>query len=101
MEELVKELLNTPACCKELKEKAQKYLDNQTEETKNELIEEIKEDINPIDGFIGFLNTDMAVQFFGKEGTEERLKEAIEAKEKGEEYCTCPACQICKKILSM
>ena len=104
MKELVIELMESPSCCKEAKEACQNYLDSLVSDKENEMLEllikEIKEDINPIDDFIGFLKTDMAKQFFGDK-CESMLEKELIAKENGAKYCSCPACQACEKILNL
>ena len=104
MKELVIELMEAPSCCKEASYACQKYLDSLGSDKENEMLEllikEIKEDINTIDDFILFLKTDMAKQFFGDK-CESMLENELTRKEKGEKYCSCPACQACEKILNL
>ena len=97
------DMISNPPCCPELKEAGQKWLDaigTEGERAAAEaLIEELKQDVNTIDDTIGFFSSDFAKEHIGAEGIEKMLKEVLAAKEKGEKWCTCPACQRGAKIL--
>ena len=95
--ENVKAIIDAPSCCPELKEVATDWLNN--EASYEELLNEIKADITPIDGLISLTESEMGKTIFGEDGAKEMNKKAKEAKENGEEYCICAACQACKKIL--
>ena len=99
----VNELLEAGSCCAELKEAGEKWLEavgteNEEVATKN-LIAELEDDVNLIDDTIGFFGSPMAAEIFGAEGAAQKLEEAKSAKEGGEKYCICPACQAGAEIL--
>lgn len=91
------ELISNPPCCAELAEAGRRWLDSiGTADEKNAaeaLIAELQEDVNTIDDTIGFFGSDFAKEHFGAERAQMILEGALAAKEKGEKWCTCPACQ--------
>lgn len=95
--ENVQAIIDAPSCCAELKKVATDWINNLA--TDEELIEEIKADIQTIDGLIAFTESEMGKAILGEEKINELNKQAKEAKEKGEKYCVCPACQACKRLL--
>jgi hypothetical protein len=103
--EKVKELMAAPTCCAELKTVAQEYL--AAVGTANEkaagkkLVAELEEDVASIDGLVGFLNSEHAVQVMGKDAAASMLAQAKKVKAAGGKYCFCPACTAGKAILDM
>ena len=95
--EFVQELIDAPSCCAELKKVATDWLNNLADD--EELIEEIRADVTSIDELISFTESELGKNIFGEERAKAMNELAKEAKENGETYCTCPACQACKKIL--
>ena len=95
--ELVEELISAPSCCGELKKVATDWLNGLADD--EELIEEIRADVTTIDELIALTESDFGKNIFGEEKVKEINAQAKEAKANGETYCTCPACQACKKIL--
>ena len=90
----VEALIETPTCCAELKEAAQKWLDtyddgNANQEPTRAFIKELEEDVCDIDSCIEFLKVHYP----------EGVAEAEAAKAAGEDTCICPACQLGKQIL--
>ena len=103
MEELVKDLMEAPTCCIELKGACKKYLDSIGTESENECLEglmkEIRQDINSIDDTIAFMQSDTALQMLGEETRNMLLEKSLKAKENGAEYCDCPGCTAAQKVL--
>ena len=96
-------LIAAPSCSAEAKAAAEKWLaaagtDKEAEATK-EYIAELEADIMPIDGLIGFADSEAGVDVFGAELAKNILAHAKEIKAAGAEYCDCPACAACKAIL--
>lgn len=99
----VNELLNAASCCAEAKEAAQNWLDalgtdQEAKQAKN-LIAELEEDIMPIDGLIGFAESEAGAQVFGEEKAKQVAAHAKEIKAAGAKYCDCPACAAVEAIL--
>ena len=105
IEEKTKEVLAAPSCCPELKEMAQKWLDaeNTQEETEvtKEYLQELSEDVLPIDSLIGFASSEHGAEVFGEEKAKEMVAAAKKAKEAGTKYCICPACTAGGAILDL
>lgn len=96
IKEKVREMISASSCCAELKEVGQDWLDavgtdKETDATKK-LLSEIEEDLMPIDGMIGFAESEKCVQMFGEKGAKDMLAHAKEIKTKGAVYCDCLAC---------
>lgn len=104
IKELTENLQNAPSACKEIKDAAQNYLD--AVGTENEavaakaFVEELEADIMPIDGLIGFAESEMGAQIFGAEKAKAILMHAKERKAAGEKYCDCAACAACEALLN-
>lgn len=101
--ELTEDLLAAPSACKEVKEAATNYLnsigtDNESDAAKA-YVEELEEDIMPIDGLIAFAGSDMGEKIFGAEKAKAILAHAQERKAAGAKYCDCPACAACEALL--
>lgn len=97
------ELMNAPSCCNEAKTAAQAWLDaigteNEAKETKK-YIAELEEDVMPIDGLIGFAESDAGAQVFGADNAKNIAAHARERKAGGAKYCDCPACSAVAAIL--
>lgn len=97
------ELINAPTCSSETKAAAQAWLDavgteNEAAETKK-YIDELEEDIMPIDGLIGFAESDAGAQVFGADKAKDVAAHAKEIKSAGAKYCDCPACAAVEAIL--
>lgn len=97
------ELVSAPTCSSETKEAAQAWLDavgteNEAAETKR-YIAELEEDIMPIDGLIGFAESEQGAQVFGADTAKNVAAHAKEIKAAGAKYCDCPACAAVEAIL--
>lgn len=95
-------LIDSPTCSKEARAAAQAWLDavgteKEAEETKK-YIEELEADIMPIDGLIGFAESEMGSQVFG-DAAKDVAAHAKEIKAAGAKYCDCPACIAVEEIL--
>lgn len=101
--ERTKELMAAPSCSQEAKAAAQAWLDAvgtpREEEETGKYMAELKEDLMPIDGLIGFAGSEMGEQVFGTEKAKEVKAHAEEIKAAGAKYCDCPACQAVEAIL--
>lgn len=101
--EKTNELMSAPSCSGEAKAAAQAWLDalgteQEAAETKKYL-DELGADIMPIDGLIGFAESDHGVQVFGADKAGKLAAHAKEIKSAGAEYCDCPACAAVGAIL--
>lgn len=97
------ELADAPTCSSETKAAAEAWLeavgtDRESAETKK-YIEELEADIMPIDGLIGFAESDMGTQVFGADKAKAVAAHAKEIKAAGAKYCDCPACAAVEAIL--
>ena len=96
-------LMDAASCNKETKASAQTWLD--TVGTENEAaatktyIAELEADIMPIDGLIGFAESDKGAQVFGADKAKDVAAHAREIKAAGAKYCDCPACAAVEAIL--
>ena len=100
VEEKTKEILNAGSCCPELKEMAQKWLaaEGTTDEkaVTEAYLQELSEDVLPIDALISFASSEKGAEVFGAE----QAKSMAEAsKANGGKYCICPACSAGGAIL--
>ena len=99
----VKEMIAAPSCCQELKDAGQKWLGalgSAAEKTAaEELLQEIRDDIAPIDHVIEFFESPRAAEIFGKEKAKAIAAHAHEVKAAGGKWCDCPACSAGLKIL--
>lgn len=100
--EKTKELMNAPTCSSETKEAAQKWLDavgTETESTETKAyIQELEEDIMPLDTLISFAESEGGAQVFG-DAAPDVAAHAKQLKANGEKYCDCPACLAVADIL--
>ena len=102
--EKVNELIGASSCSPEAKEAAENWLaavgtDKEAEETKN-LIEELEEDIMPVDTLIDFASSEGGAKIFGEEMAKNVATHAQELKASGVKYCDCPACAAAEAILA-
>jgi len=98
------DLLKAPSACAEVKAAANAWLKavgtaDEAAETKKYL-QELEEDILPIDGLIGFAGSPAGAKIFGADGAKKVLAHAQDIKAKGGKFCDCPACTACAAILS-
>ena len=97
------ELMSASTCCSEAKIAAQNWLDAVgTAEEKTETqkyIDELEEDIMPIDSLIDFAQSREGVVYFGADTAANIVAHAKESKALGAKYCDCPACTIVAAIL--
>lgn len=102
--EKTKELMAAPSCSAEAKAAAKSWLDalgteKEAEETKK-YIAELEADIMPIDGLIGFAESEMGAKVFGAEKAPQVAAHGKAVKAAGGKYCDCPACAAVEAILS-
>ena len=89
----VNELINAYSCNAELKSAAENYLKAQDKNSADVLVKKLEDSVCSIDELIGLCESDMGKQFFGAEKAAEMAKAAHDAKDHGEKFCLCPACQ--------
>ena len=103
VEEKTKEILNAGSCCPELKEMAEKWL--AAEETTDEkavteaYLQELSEDVLPIDALISFASSEKGAEVFGAEQAKSMAEAGKASKANGGKYCICPACSAGGAIL--
>ena len=100
--EKARALMAAPTCSEEAKAAAQAWLDavgtaQEAEETRK-FVQELEEDIIPIDELIAFAESDQGKEVFG-EGAPGVAAQGREAKKAGGKYCFCPACALAEAIL--
>lgn len=98
-----RELIDAPTCSSETKAAAEAWLeavgtDREAAETKK-YVDELEEDIMPIDGLIGFAESDAGAHVFGADKAKAVAAHAKEIKAAGAKYCDCPACAAAEAIL--
>lgn len=101
--EKIKAMAAAPSCCATLKATAAVYVDAVgTADEKiaaQNLIAEIEQDIQTIDGLVAFAHSEQAVQIFGEAAAKKFAAHADELKASGAEYCDCGACAPAVEIL--
>lgn len=102
--EITHKLIAAPTCSSETKAAARRWLEAvgtaaEGEETKK-YIEELEEDIMPIDTLIGFAASEQGREYFGAETAAGIAAHAQEIKAAGAAYCDCPACAAAAEILA-
>lgn len=98
-----KELMAAESCSQEAKDAAQAWLDalgtpQEAEETKKYL-QELEEDVLPIEACIAFTQSEAGIQLFGPEQARAMAAHAQEVKASGAKFCDCPACTAGQAIL--
>ena len=101
--EKTNELINAATCNSETKAAAEAWLaavgtDREAEATET-YVKELEADIMPIDGLIGFAESEHGAQVFGADKALEVAAHAREIKAAGAKYCDCPACAAVEAIL--
>lgn len=98
------ELIDSPTCNSETKASAKAWLaavgtDGEAAATEK-YIGELEADIMPIDGLIGFAESEAGAQVFGADAAKGVAAHAKEIKAAGAKYCDCPACAAVEAILA-
>ncbi len=101
--EKTKELISAPTCSGETRAAAESWLgavgtEREAEETKK-YVAELEADIMPIDGLIGFAESEGGAKVFGEQA-KNVAAHAREIKAAGAKYCDCPACAAVEAILN-
>jgi hypothetical protein len=98
------ELLNAPTCCKEAHDAAlewRKALGSDKEKEQTVLyLQELSEDVCPIDDLVDFAPSKKSVDYWGKEEADRLTRHSLELKKSGALYCDCPACVAALAILA-
>lgn len=100
--EKTKDLMKADTCSDEAKTAAQNWLnalgtEDELTETKS-YIQELEEDLVPIDALIDLAESDTGVEIFG-ENAKNVAAHAKEIKDDGAKYCDCSACVATAAIL--
>lgn len=102
----VEELLAAGSSAPETKQAAQDWKDAvaadgaDVDAATNALLDKLDEEHTTVDGFIGFLQTDMAKEFMGEEGAAKMIAHEQERKERGAKFCDCDACKATHELLA-
>ena len=103
--EKVKEAIEAPSCCAELKAVGQEWLDavgtDKIADATKKLLQELEEDVCDIDGALSFFMSPGAKDVFGEEQAAVMVQKGQEAKASGVKYCICGACTAGGAILDM
>jgi regulator of sigma D len=99
----VKEVMEAPSCCAELKAVCQEYLNavdtsKQTEAAKK-LVAELEADVQTIDAVLTLFSSETGEKIFGAETAKQLAETARKVKAEGGKYCFCPACTAGKIVL--
>ena len=101
--EKVKELIDAPSCCAELKAVANDWLrafGTAEEKAMSErLIAELNADVQTIDEVIELFGSEAGQKAVGAETAAQMLAHFKEVKAAGGKWCDCPACKIGRIIL--
>jgi len=101
----IRELIAVPHCAQELKDAANAWLNaigtSEEKELGKAFIEELEEDVMPIDATVAFFQTEAAIKAFGSETAKKLLDDLLEAKKAGAKYCNCAACKAGEAILNL
>ena len=91
-----KEMMAAESCSQEAKAAGQAWLDavgtaQEAEETRKYL-EELEQDVMPIEACIAFTQSEAGIQLFGAEQAKVMAAHAQAVKDSGAVFCDCPAC---------
>ena len=99
IQEKAKAILTSNAC-PELKEAAEKYLnDTDNAEALDTLISTAEASVMKIDDVIAFFRSEGGIAKLGAETAANIVTHGEEIKAKGEVYCDCPACTLAREII--
>ena len=103
MVDAVKEMVQAPSCCAELKTAGKEWLEAVGTEEQGEkavaLLAEAKADICTIDQVYDLFVSDTGKKMFGEDKARELAEHAKEVKAAGKEYCDCGACTGAKFVI--
>ena len=98
-----RELISSPTCCPEARAAARAWLDAlgtaQQEAVTQQYINELEEDIMPIENLIAFADSDAGKGYFGADKAAGIAVHARDIQAAGAKYCDCPACAAIEAIL--
>jgi len=98
-----REMIAAPMCHPDLKAAGSAWLYELGKEGEKvaaeNLIEEIKLCVTPIDNLVAFAHSEDAAKLFGDEGAKKFAAHADELKASGAKYCDCAACVPALEIL--
>ena len=96
-------LVWAPTCSREARVAVESWLNavgtaNEAVQTRA-FIQELEEDIMPIDNLIAFARSEKGQAYFGADAAAGIAEHAEEIKAAGARYCDCPACAAAEAIL--
>lgn len=104
VEEQIKALLQVPFACPEAKKAGEAWLKAENgpheKEASIALIQELKEDIEPIENLLAFAKSPIAAKEFGEQKAKAFLAHAEELQKQGATHCDCPACHAASCIVA-
>ena len=89
----VNELISAYSCNADLKAAAENYLKAQNKDSAEKLIKALETYVNSIDETMALAESDMGKKLFGEEAANSLAENCHKAKDAGEKFCICPACQ--------
>lgn len=99
----LREIEASPSCCDELSDMIKKYfaaLGTPKERvTAENLIDELKADVVPIELLVINAHSNSAIEYFGVEGAKKFAAHADALKASGAKYCNCLACTVALEVL--
>ncbi|MDO4177605.1 MAG: molecular chaperone Hsp90 [Phascolarctobacterium sp.] len=102
--EAAQEAYNAPSACAELKSAAKKYLESigkdDEDVARENLIAEAKVDIMTPAQVAAAMKLEPVIAALGKDTAAAIGAHAAELEAKGADYCDCPACAACAKLLA-
>ncbi len=101
--EKVKELINAPSCCAELKAVGKAWLEavgtSAEKEMSEKLIAELNADVQTIDAVIDLFSSETGQKIVGAGTAVQMVAHFKEVKAAGGKWCDCPACKAGREIL--
>ena len=101
--EKVKELINAPSCCAELKAVGKAWLEavgtSAEKEMSEKLIAELNADVQTIDAVIDLFSSETGKKIVGAGTAAQMVAHFKEVKAAGGKWCDCPACKAGREIL--
>ena len=103
LHEKLRTIAASPSCYPDLRDAIDFYFDTlgtpREKFAAEELLDEIKRDIVPIQQMIIFAHSNSAIEAFGREGAKKFLAHAETLRRRGAKYCNCLACAVGLEVL--
>jgi len=101
---IINELINADSCNDALRATAGAFLDaagtDGEKDAAKALMAKLVESVNTIDESLSFFKSEIGRKVFG-EAADGMIASFEAAKEKGEKFCLCPACQVGAKLYDL